>query len=535
MNNWLKLMFVSIVFLLVACSGSDDSDDSDDSGNNEVLAPEIVSYTASSTTITAGESVTLSWTLSGGLPTLATINPGDLNVLSQSTVITSPAETTTYTLFVSNDTGNDSAEVTVTVNPVTGTNVEILSRPAEVTIESGARFTFAHSSATEFECSLDQAAYASCESPFFIRDLEVGVHNFIVRVAGDSSSEATYSWDIRSVFTSALAEDFVTFTDFTPGNDPDGGSFRVKCEVSHFNYDDALVSPGQPNAAHLHMYLGNTSTDNSTTIDSLASSGTGTCEGSFLNRSGYWMPAMLYPTDNAEAPFGLVMPFQGDEAPNVYYKSAVDDTMTIQRMPSGLRMISGSASANPANPQDVGIVRWRCESWTITSSDDFVPHVPRCLVGDWVRAMVFFPPCWDGENLSAANHKDHMAFPTWTAELGLHCPASHPVALPQVQFEVVYEVTTENSFPHGDSRMWRLASDSYEVTDSSPGGYSFHADWMLSWHPEIIDAWTEHCVRQGRHCSAGQLGNGWQLAPRQATDPDIPEVIMPSMGGMHKH
>ncbi|WP_144394529.1 DUF1996 domain-containing protein [Pleionea sediminis] len=532
-----RFFITTIVLLLCACSGNSDDSDNDSNNNDTEVAPVISDFSSSATTISSGESILLSWQLSGGEATSARVNPGDIDVLGESRLQLTPTETTSYELIVSNGAGTNAMSVTVTVE-VSDNNAEevnLVSTPSSVTIESGARFEFTHANPESliYECSLDQQPYLVCESPFYIRDLSSGVHQFSVRLEEQPATESTFSWQIESVFDSALAEDFVSFTNVIPGDDPDGGSFRVKCEVSHLNYDDALVHPGEQDAAHLHMYLGNNSTNYLTTIDSLASTGEGTCEGSFLNRSGYWMPAMLYPTDNEERPYELVLPFQGDEAPNVYYKSAVDDSSSIATMPSGLRMISGNAQSSPDNIQDLNTIRWRCESWTITSVDDFVPHIPRCEVGDWVRGMVFFPPCWDGENLVSTNHKDHMAYPTWSEEHGLHCPASHPVALPQVQFEVVYEVTADNAYPVGDSRFWRLASDSYDVDENTPGGYSFHADWMLSWHPEIIEAWTEHCVRQGRHCSAGQLGNGWQLAPREAHDPVVPDVIMPSLNMNH--
>lgn len=51
-----------------------------------------------------------------------------------------------------------------------------------------------------------------------------------------------------------------------------------------------------------------------------------------------------------------------------------------------------------------------------------------------------FPTCWDGVNLDSPNHMDHMAYPeTGTFESGGPCPASHPVRMPQVLFEVVWD------------------------------------------------------------------------------------------------
>ena len=69
---------------------------------------------------------------------------------------------------------------------------------------------------------------------------------------------------------------------------PAGGQFRVACEFSHFSYDDPLIYPGKPGAAHLHMYFGNTHVNAFSTYDSLINSGSSTCNGQELNRTGYW-------------------------------------------------------------------------------------------------------------------------------------------------------------------------------------------------------------------------------------------------------
>ena len=73
------------------------------------------------------------------------------------------------------------------------------------------------------------------------------------------------------------------------------GFFRVTCEVSHFAYDDPIVFPGQPGAAHLHMFFGNTEANAYSTFDSLLNTGTSTCNGQDLNRTAYWVPCAPRP------------------------------------------------------------------------------------------------------------------------------------------------------------------------------------------------------------------------------------------------
>lgn len=80
-------------------------------------APVIDSFIADSTTIIQGNSVTLSWMLSGGAPTTLSIDNGIGSVLGSTSVILAPTVTTTYVLTASNITGTATKSVTVTVNP----------------------------------------------------------------------------------------------------------------------------------------------------------------------------------------------------------------------------------------------------------------------------------------------------------------------------------------------------------------------------------------------------------------------------------
>lgn len=49
-----------------------------------------------------------------------------------------------------------------------------------------------------------------------------------------------------------------------------------------------------------------------------------------------------------------------------------------------------------------------------------------------IMASIRFPTCWNGKDTDSPNHQDHVAYPT-----GGGCPATHPVAVPQVFYEYV--------------------------------------------------------------------------------------------------
>jgi hypothetical protein len=76
-------------------------------------APTISSFAASSNTISAGQSTTLSWSVSGASYLIVSPVPGPARGTS---VSVSPTHTTTYTLYTTSQYGQSSSSVTVTVH-----------------------------------------------------------------------------------------------------------------------------------------------------------------------------------------------------------------------------------------------------------------------------------------------------------------------------------------------------------------------------------------------------------------------------------
>ncbi|MDH4364756.1 MAG: DUF1996 domain-containing protein, partial [Acidimicrobiia bacterium] len=132
-----------------------------------------------------------------------------------------------------------------------------------------------------------------------------------------------------SVPSDQLSLDALTVAVDRPDNGSGNGEgqFRTNCEYSHFNYDDPIVFPGQPGKSHLHMFIGNTTADAYTTMDSLLNSGGSTCDGFELNRSAYWMPALMDGKGHVVVPRAIT----------IYYKTKKPDTAVA--LPQGLKMV----------------------------------------------------------------------------------------------------------------------------------------------------------------------------------------------------
>lgn len=273
----------------------------------------------------------------------------------------------------------------------------------------------------------------------------------------------------------------------------DTGNFRVFCGYSHFNYDDSIVKPGQPGASHLHVYFGNQSSNGNSTAQSLLGGGSSTCDGGALNRSSYWVPAVLDASGNPVVPVGNM----------VYYKSGYQGVEPGNGkedivLPNGLKMLAGSATAT--SPQSV--VYWTCNSTAFGVNGSVYGRVmPACGEGQYLHAVIGFPQCWDGLNLDSADHRSHMAYGTY----GVGCPASHPVPLPEITFNIDWRVGP------GGTTGWHLSSDI-----GQQGGLTFHADYVAAWDPVTAETWLTNCTRVNADCHVGTIAEGVNLnyAPR---------------------
>lgn len=308
-----------------------------------------------------------------------------------------------------------------------------------------------------------------------------------------------------SAFAQTASGALVPAHDIAGEREDGSGAFRTHCLESHTSHDDPLVYPGQPGAAHHHVFFGNPGVDAQTTVADLNDANRTTCDGGTLNRSAYWVPA-LYDARGERIEY---------VDPLFYYKTGYHvPAASIQPPPEGLRMIAGNAHATA--PQGTHVVKFRCASWQSQQEwfdpGDPLDHVdvlPDCAPDDLLEVRVVFPQCWDGRNLSAPDNQIHMAYPSRAkppvAGTGA-CPASHPVAIPEISYNFAIYVTAET----GPPSTWRFSSDR---PDATAPGVSLHADWMNGWDPGIMALIVANCLRPARDCGVGLLGDGTRLRP----------------------
>jgi len=134
----------------------------------------------------------------------------------------------------------------------------------------------------------------------------------------------------------------------------------------------------------------------------------------------------------------------------VYYMTPFSGGAAKQKVTAfkpGFRMITGSPDLRTKKGALAGICH-RCNG----NGDGFAPcdskdtsEFPAKLCPRGIRASVIFPSCWDGKNLDSPNHSSHVAYsPRGGTLAGPECPASHPVRVPQVMYEMQWDTTAFN-------------------------------------------------------------------------------------------
>jgi hypothetical protein len=305
------------------------------------------------------------------------------------------------------------------------------------------------------------------------------------------------------------------------------GAFRMFCSAGQLLKDDPLVYPGQPGASHLHQFFGNAATDANSNYTSLRTSGGTTCGQSStpVNRSAYWMPAMLDGVGNAVKPDYL----------NLYYKrNPISDPMcndvTVTTgigqctdLPNGIRFVfgynmktgtDGPTDVTSQNHDAITFQCWAAEDGSVgnNGASGYYHSIAEvvaagCPIGARLMIVAAAPNCWDGTNLDTADHRSHMTWsngPMYAGQFFRACPADHPYVIDNVEVQIAF--TTDANFVAG---KWHLSSD--EMMPGTVPGATWHMDYWEAWSPTVKATWHSTCINQKLSCAGGDLGNGTDI------------------------
>ncbi len=301
------------------------------------------------------------------------------------------------------------------------------------------------------------------------------------------------------------------------------GKFRFLCNFSHLNYDDPILFPGVPGATHLHLFFGNRSANYASTYASLRASGDGTCDGGPLNRSAYWMPAMIDTNLNqVRIPQDFqwyyvvyrswlieqvspVCVSQGGSGLLSDGRAAACPQMPVKKLERGIRAVYGfktSAGSLPYGTAGAAMLdgAWSCHTTgggqqgglyrylhhRTTSALGLSSNVS-CPTNGQVQLRIVSPSCWNGShgdvNVSGNDGFNHFAFPS-SDGWGNVCPATHPNKF--IEFTVI---ATWN-YTGGISQLsdWQLSSDRFNGANFE-AGETVHWDHLWAWNDSVQDHW----------------------------------------------
>ena len=316
---------------------------------------------------------------------------------------------------------------------------------------------------------------------------------------------------VQPMSVTAIASNFDTapfyvqgYSKQPPSMAPDVvGAFRFICAPGQMNYDDPILYPGQKGASpHLHQWYGNTEGRYDSTYATLRTTGESTCSDK-LNRSAYWVPAMMNAAGKVIVPDYL----------SIYYKRRPDNDPECLRMatkgctglPTGLRVVSGydmkrMGQAQPEN--DTFTHRCISPGKPSVHRKTLAEAVADCGGEGQIMTAINFGNCWNGQ-LDSADHRSHLAhvsYGDWGYE---KCPATHPYVIPELTQQIAYTIVkSDGAIAFSSDLMPGM---------TMAGGTTFHADYMEGWDPPTRAIWERECIGKMLNCSDGELGDGTML------------------------
>lgn len=269
---------------------------------------------------------------------------------------------------------------------------------------------------------------------------------------------------------------------------------RFACSQLVVERTDPLVNPGMKYTPHLHQIVGGDSF-NVTMDPNNDPAQLSKCTSCTFNqdKSNYWTAVMFFKAANGSY---IRVPQIGNGGPQG--KLVNDGGLDVYYIPSGkttafkkgFRMLAGSAANTDVSKVKSGNICHRC--WTSASENTFVggapcsgsdtvaiPKDPKCKL---IRQTIIFPTCWDGKNLDSPDHQSHVSYGQGSgANGGGACPSTHPTKLPQVMYELMWDVSK-----FADKSLWPTDGSDPFIYSMNIGGSAAHGDYVFGWEGDSL-------------------------------------------------
>lgn len=233
---------------------------------------------------------------------------------------------------------------------------------------------------------------------------------------------------------------------------------RFQCSQLVVDRIDPLVNPGVTPSPHLHQIVGGNSFNATLTHDLPSTSTCTSCTFSD-DFSNYWTAVMYFKARNGTFKRVPQVPnegLKGNGGVTVYYIPDAKNKTGVKAFQKGFRMLVGDAAATAKQPNRK--VCHRCmpksgDNSNLNCASPDSQELPKGTCAGGIRTVITFPTCWDGKNLDSPDHKSHLAYATGAGANDVGptgtCPETHPVVIPQVMYEVIW-----NTKEFNDKALW---------------------------------------------------------------------------------
>lgn len=301
---------------------------------------------------------------------------------------------------------------------------------------------------------------------------------------------------------------------------------------------DPLVNPGVNPSPHVHQIVGGDAFAASMPYSDIAKEAKCTTCHFKEDLSNYWTANVYFKARNGT--FKRVPQIanefnDGDNAGITVYYTAPRPNATTAFKP-GFRMLAGDPLRRTS--ENLGRKMQQCYRCYPKKNFGGVMSSP-CLDPKWdtdyfpkepceggIRSSVMFPLCWDGKNLDSPDHSSHVSHPIegpqQFAIVNGTCPPSHPVKIPQLVYEVMWDTAAFSP----DKVEWpEDGSQPFYLSQGDNTGYGQHGDYVFGWEGDSLQRSMDNSCYL-RNCT--QL---FALSPEEKNKCQVPVTVDEDIDG----